>query len=59
VIAVTEPQALYWRYCSRDKEAIMMMNFTDRFGAHSDISPLGYAMLFVGLIGLAWVLSGS
>jgi len=38
---------------------MMIMNFTDRFGAHSDISPLGYAILFIGLIGLAWVLSGS
>jgi len=38
---------------------MMIMNFTDRFGAHSDISPLGYAILFICFIGLAWVLSGS
>jgi len=37
----------------------MIMNFTDRFSGSSDISPLGYAVLCVSLMGLAWLLAGG
>jgi len=31
--------------------------YTTRLGGASEIPPMGYAILFVGLLGLAWLIS--
>lgn len=35
----------------------MILNYTDRFGSSTEIRPVGYMMLFVAMLCLAWVLS--
>lgn len=37
----------------------MIVNFTDRFSGAPDISPMGYAVLCVCLMGLAWLVAGA
>jgi len=57
VTGVTLPNPYAWRN-SHPQEAAMLLTLNNRIDGKADISPVGYAVLLVALLSIAWLIGG-